>query len=1012
VSSNHIPDPDALSKQVRVISCAWGADHVLDFLEYCLPALLSPGNLPALCELFDCELVFLTEESRFGAIAEHPSWRSATRVCAARLIALDDLLIGPDSYGMTLTQALHRGFADLGPAMTSTWQLFFNSDFIVADGGLKSLAQRMRADHRLILAPSYCINSEPAKRILNRARDSKTSAISVSSRSMAAMILRHRHATVRGKTVNQPLFSHLYNDQFYWLVDNYTLLGHQTPIAMVAMMPLVYLPEPTTYWDYGIIQDFLPNVSPLVLSDSDDFVMAELRPTSTGQNYLQLGPRTISEMAASLPNFATCETVKISEYQLILHSRDKPAGLENTQAKLSEVVRQVIAAAGTLPHHQGHFQWSAHIDRLRDGQKAYLASRLQSLSCEQRQGNAALPVRTFPKSSEVLAPLESVAVSTACEITQCECRALEYPFERADEAEITKRLHRLFEPAIICPPLTETSALELSIRFRDIVDLLLRCRFFPVQEAYRRAARVAINTRLAYPTAEKGRAHLLEPLRLAVLNMSESRHALDSAALQLSGPLVRWIEIVWGTAASLKRTVDRAVVRFNGRGLLRQILATPGTKPKLKFLLVHMLTLAVVKPKVRALLRNICELPAIKPHVRASIWRTVSPALPTNPKGELLKQLQELFPPEQSQEDFEAEMTRLIREAVLSDVVDVESLGNLFVRTARLTFERTLLVRLSALEMSREPEQVVLRRMSNAISGFLEQFSMYAHLVMMNRNLWDHEMRRRRNEFHALLQEASDTLAIVEKLARGLSDKGILGIPLAKPQGSPLRARLRSLRQNLRWFHYSHASQVHFTKFLFERGNLYGKTILHIDAGTSFSYSFTEDVRARYWLPVSIARNPFALRFDEMRLGIFDLCIVDTGEVDLASWSSIYEAVERMIRSGGRVIFFARRMGGLELHQDDSAFIRGMFSVPGYARISYTDSRMARLASRIVEFGRGIYRYRDMPLVIVGALEAAIFVAAAPLACSAAVMEHLRKCPAPARVPVRPISVAMEVSVP
>jgi len=63
-----------------------------------------------MCDLFDCELVFLTEEIRFDVIAEHSSWRNATRVCRARLGALDDLLVGPDSYGMTLTQALHRGF--------------------------------------------------------------------------------------------------------------------------------------------------------------------------------------------------------------------------------------------------------------------------------------------------------------------------------------------------------------------------------------------------------------------------------------------------------------------------------------------------------------------------------------------------------------------------------------------------------------------------------------------------------------------------------------------------------------------------------------------------------------------------------------------------------------------------------------------------------------------------------------------------------------------------------------
>jgi hypothetical protein len=1000
----------AVTEQVRVISCAWGAEHVLDFLEYCLPALLSPGNLPALCELFDCELVFLTEECRFAAIAEHPSWRSATRICAARLIALDDLLIGPDSYGMTLTQALHRGFADRGPAMTSTWQLFFNSDFILADGGLKSLAQRMSAGDRLILAPSYCVNSEPAKKILNRAREPKTGAIIVSKRSMAAMVLRHRHATVRGKTVNQPLFSHLYNDQFYWLVDSHTLLGHQTPIAMVAMMPLVYLPEPTTYWDYGIIQDFLPDVAPSVLSDSDDFVMAELRPASTGQIYLRLGSRTVSEMAVSLPNFATCETVKISQYQLVLHSRDKPVGLEKAQAKLAEVVREVIAHAGTLPHHHGHFQWSAHIDRLRNAQKSYFATRQQPIPPDEPPATAPIPVRRFPKGGEALAPFAPVATSTASDITQRECKALEYPFERTDEAEITDATHRLFEPAMISPPRTEARALDLSMRFGDVLDLLLRYRFFPLQDAYRRAACVAMTTLLANPSAEMEGAHVVEPLRLAVRSIGP--HAFDSASFQqLSGPLERWIQTVWVSAVSLKHMLDPPAFKFNGRVLLRQILAAPGVKPRLKVFLGYMLTLAVLKPTLR-LLRTICELPAIKPHVHASLWRILAFAPATNRKDGLLKPLQELFPPEHSPEHFEAEITRLIRETVLADVVDIEALGYLFVRIARLSFDRTLLTELSALEMSGEPEQVVLLRLSQGIHDFIEQLSNFFHVLMIHRDLRDNGIRRRSTQFHALLKEARDALTFAEKLAGGISAKGTLGIPLPKPQGSQLASRLlRSSRRSLRWFHNLHASEVQCSRFIFDGDNLRSKAVLHVDSGTSFSYSLTEETDARYWLPLSMASSPLARSLDAVRPGMFDLCIVDTGEGDLDSWSSVYESVERMTRSGGRVIFFARRMRGLELRRDDPALIRGMFSVPGYARVAYTDSITARLATRVVEFGKGICQSRNPPRLISAALEAAMFVVAAPLAWSAVLIQHFRKRPPRAKVPVRPISIAMEVSV-
>src|SRR5215218_5096892 len=138
---------------LRVISMAWGEEFVDEFLELCLPALLAPGNLPLIAEHFSTELVLVTESRLFDYIEQHKTIRHAALICGIRLIQLDDLIATPDSYGMTITHALYRGFEDLGPAMTECYMLFLNSDFILADNSYKGLLPHLLAGDRLVLAP-------------------------------------------------------------------------------------------------------------------------------------------------------------------------------------------------------------------------------------------------------------------------------------------------------------------------------------------------------------------------------------------------------------------------------------------------------------------------------------------------------------------------------------------------------------------------------------------------------------------------------------------------------------------------------------------------------------------------------------------------------------------------------------------------------------------------------------------------------------------------------------------
>src|SRR5215475_843788 len=127
----------------RIITYAWGEKYIDTLLTLTLPALLAAGNLPYVASEVPCELVILTQRRFFSKFDRHPAIARVRNFCPIRFISLDDLIVSKDKYGMTLTYALHRGFRDLGPAMTEHWQIFLNADFILASGSLRTVIHHL-----------------------------------------------------------------------------------------------------------------------------------------------------------------------------------------------------------------------------------------------------------------------------------------------------------------------------------------------------------------------------------------------------------------------------------------------------------------------------------------------------------------------------------------------------------------------------------------------------------------------------------------------------------------------------------------------------------------------------------------------------------------------------------------------------------------------------------------------------------------------------------------------------
>ena len=94
----------------RIITYAWGERYVDELLSLTLPAALAPGNLPYVASVCPCVFIILTQEIFFERVMNSPVISQIRELCLVRLIGLDDLIVTPDKYGMTLTYALHRGF--------------------------------------------------------------------------------------------------------------------------------------------------------------------------------------------------------------------------------------------------------------------------------------------------------------------------------------------------------------------------------------------------------------------------------------------------------------------------------------------------------------------------------------------------------------------------------------------------------------------------------------------------------------------------------------------------------------------------------------------------------------------------------------------------------------------------------------------------------------------------------------------------------------------------------------
>ncbi len=342
--------------KVKFLAVVWGKTYIARFASLALPSFLAPGNLPALAEATDLEVVVMTRRDDIAHFENHAAFRRLRAICPVQFVEIDDL-IATSIYGVTLTLAYIRPIIACGRDMLNTHFVFMNADFVLADGSLRALSKHILAGRSIVLGPSFRATAEAVEPHLERMVDTDSGVLAVPPRQMVALSLAHPHPTTMAKIVNQTFCHSIHPNQFFWQVDKQTLLGRYYLIFMLCLKPERVIGTINCYCDYSFIPEMCPSGDETAMNDSDDFFMLELQERTQETSLLQLGRAPDNVIARSLQYWTTAEHRRAAGHDIIFHSGEIPAEIEAAKLEAQAFVNRIRKKLGRPVPHVNHIYW-------------------------------------------------------------------------------------------------------------------------------------------------------------------------------------------------------------------------------------------------------------------------------------------------------------------------------------------------------------------------------------------------------------------------------------------------------------------------------------------------------------------------------------------------------------------------------------------------------------------------------------------------------------------------------
>lgn len=367
--TNQPPVPGNTRPRAKFLTVVWGEAYIRRFVTLSLPSFLAPGNLPALAQNTDLEVVIMTRRDDVEHFENHIAFRRLRTICPVRFVEIDDL-ITTSVYGVTLTLAFARPVIACGSEMLNTHFVFMNADFVLADGSLRALCKHILAGRSIVLGPSFRATAEAVEPRLEAAVDATSGVLAIPPRELVMFSLPHPHPTTVAKILNQGFCHSIHANQFFWQVDDWTLLGRYYLILMLCLKPERVVESINCFCDYAFIPEMCPSGDEVAMDDSDDFFMLELQSRNQEMHLLRLGRQTDEKIARSLREWTTAEHRRAARYDIVFHIGDIPPEIEAARAEARAFIDRIGRKLGHPVPHETHHYWIQGIAAWRQLRKA------------------------------------------------------------------------------------------------------------------------------------------------------------------------------------------------------------------------------------------------------------------------------------------------------------------------------------------------------------------------------------------------------------------------------------------------------------------------------------------------------------------------------------------------------------------------------------------------------------------------------------------------------------------
>jgi hypothetical protein len=361
------PAPREPVEQVALLMPVWGAQFVGRFLEFCLPTMLAPNNIPALAKALPCRFVLLSSEADEPVIRAHPAWRKLERICEVEIRSIDDL-ITQANHTATITLAFERAVRQAGHAIRRTCFMFLMSDYLVADGSFKSVLTAIQKGASCVLAGNFQIISEDAIPVLRQHFDSTSHEIVLPPRDLVRWSLAHLHPATVANIVNFGLTHNSHTNRLFWRVDEDTLIGRFYLIHPIAIHPEIDDFTIGASWDYSFVPELCPSGNAVTMTDSDDYLVVEWQRRGYESENLRAGPIDAASLAESLADWATENHRRNVRQVVTFHAAELPPNLQQVIEQSDAFLQNVRDRLQALPQsHRQHPYWvgSLAVNRLR-----------------------------------------------------------------------------------------------------------------------------------------------------------------------------------------------------------------------------------------------------------------------------------------------------------------------------------------------------------------------------------------------------------------------------------------------------------------------------------------------------------------------------------------------------------------------------------------------------------------------------------------------------------------------